>query len=337
MKKRLSLFSFAFLAFYVLVIFAGQLPGLLHGRFSMIENSHSLQDWVRFSGDVLILYLLALGVYLLLCRYHPGKQYALLLFLLMIICATCFFCGLVWTRLLGDEPIRMSRYFRLVMVPVGAQVFFSAVFYLVRYAQYKELQQVTLQLHNRQTELSFLHSQINPHFLFNNLNNIYALVNEQNPQALPAIAGLSELLRYMLYDSSETVPLMTELSYIKKYTDLQQLRFEHPSLIEINQNCSDDNATIPPLLLIPFIENAFKHGQPDSKETWLKLEIRSDAKELNFRIANLTGIKRKDTTGGIGLHNVRQRLQLLYPGLHWLEITEADNWFTVDLQLQYGR
>jgi two-component system LytT family sensor kinase len=139
------------------------------------------------------------------------------------------------------------------------------------------LQQVQLQLQNRQTELSFLRSQVNPHFLFNNLNNIYALVYEQSSQALPAIAGLSELLRYMLYNTSETVLLSTELNYIEKYIELQQLRFERPSLISANQNCSDENSKIPPLLLIPFIENAFKHGQTSLKRTWLKWEISSNA------------------------------------------------------------
>jgi two-component system LytT family sensor kinase len=107
----------------------------------------------------------------------------------------------------------------------------------------KELQQVQLQLQNRQTELSFLRSQVNPHFLFNHLNNIYALVYEQNVQALPAISRLSELLRYMLYDSNETVAITTELSYLEKYIALQQLRFEHPSLVEITQNCSNETVT----------------------------------------------------------------------------------------------
>lgn len=337
MKKRVSLFSFTLLIFYALLIMGRQLPQLLHGRFSFGEGSHSPAEWLQFAGDILIYYLLALGAYLLLCRYHPRKQYLQLGLGLVFICVATFFCALFWTRIFEDIPVRMSRYFQFVIIPVSAQVLFATVFYLIRYSQFKELQQVELRLQNRQTELSFLRSQINPHFLFNHLNNIYALVYEQNEQALPAIAGLSELLRYMLYNSDEQVALSTEISYIEKYIALHQLRFEHSSMIEIIQNCSNHTACIPPLLLIPFIENAFKHGQVSVKKTWLKIEINSDAHQLSFNCANLIGAQKKDATGGIGLNNVKQRLHLLYPGRHQLEIAEAGDRFVVKLNLQYGK
>jgi two-component system LytT family sensor kinase len=337
MKKRVPLFSFTFLVFYALVIIARQLPGLIHGRFSFGEGSHSLAEWLQFTGDILIYYLLALGVYLLLCRFHPRRQYLQLIFAVPLICIAAYFCCLFWTRAFEDAPVRMSHYFQMVIIPISAQVFFAAIFYLIRYAQYKELQQVKLQLQNRQTELSFLRSQINPHFLFNHLNNIYALVYEQNAQALPAISGLSELLRYMLYNSNETVLLGTEISYIEKYIALQQLQFEPPSMIEVTRKCADEVAYIPPLLLISFIENAFKHGQVRAKEPWLKIDINSDAKQLNFSCANVIGTTKKDATGGIGLNNVKQRLNLLYPNTHRLEITNDDNLFVVKMQLQYGK
>jgi two-component system LytT family sensor kinase len=335
MKKRVYLFSFTFLLFNALLVLARQMPGLAHGKFSALQDSHTPTQWLQFGGDTLLYYLLALYVYLLFCVYHPQKKFVFLAPLLLAGVATLFFAGLLWTRLFND--IRVSRYFSFVIIPLSAQVFFSAVFYLVRYIQYKELQQVALQLQNRQTELSFLRSQVNPHFLFNNLNNIYALVAEQSTQALPAIAGLSELLRYMLYDASETVLLSTELSYIDKYIALQQLRFERPSLISAKQNYTDETATIPALLLIPFIENAFKHGQASPSDTWLKWVLNANEKELNFRCANTIGIKNKDTSGGIGLGNVRQRLHLLYPGRHSLAITEEEDWFIVHLHLRYGK
>ena len=335
MNKRVYLFSFTFLLFNALLVLARELPGLAHGKFSALQDSHTAMQWLQFGGDTLLYYLLALSVYLLLCIYHPQKKFVLLAALLFVGVAVFFFAGLGWTRLFSD--IRVSRYFALVIIPLTAQVFFSAAFYLVRYSQYKELQQVELQLQNRQTELSFLRSQVNPHFLFNNINNIYALVAEQSTQALPAIAGLSELLRYMLYDTSETVLLSTELSYIEKYIALQQLRFERPSLISAKENYSDNSATIPALLLIPFIENAFKHGQASHSDTWLKWELNADEKELNFSCANAIGIKNKDAAGGIGLGNVRQRLNLLYPARHSLITTEKENWFIVHLHLRYGK
>jgi len=337
MKKRLYLFSFAYLLFYALEIVARQLPGLVHGRFSFAEGSHSLSERVQFAGDVLIYYLLALGVYLLLCWGHPRKQYLPLLLGVLLICTVSFFCSLFWVRLFEDAYVRMSRYFQLVVVPVSAQAAFAAIFYLIRHTQYKELQQVELQLQNRQTELSFLRSQINPHFLFNHLNNIYSLVYEQSALALPAISGLSELLRYMLYHSNEMVLLTTEISYLKKYVALQQLRFEYPSMIEITQNCSDETAQIPPFILIPFVENAFKHGQVSIKENWLKMEISNAPHRLDFSCINIIGANRKDLTGGMGLNNVKKRLDLLYPGFHWLEISDVGNLFVVKLQIQYDK
>ena len=336
MKKRVFLFSFTFLVFNVLVILARYLPGLAHGKFALLQESHTLTQWLRFAGDVLIYYLLALGVYMLLCVYHPRKMYTLLFAFVPVICLAAFFSGLAWTRLFEDGPVRLSQYFQLAVIPIALQVFLATIFYLVIYTQYKEVQQVALQLQNRKAELSFLRSQINPHFLFNNLNNIYALMYEQSPHALPAMVGLSELLRYMLYNNSEMVPLKTELSYIEKYIALQQLRFEYPSSIETKQSNSDENAAIPPLLLIPFVENAFKHGQTNTTACWLKLDVSSNANALNFSCANLVGEKRKDAIGGIGIENVKQRLNLLYPERHLLEITTNNNWFTVKLKLQYA-
>lgn len=337
MKKRVLLFSFIFLLFNLLVIFARVLPGLAHGKFSPAQESHNLMQWLQFCGDTLLYYLLALGIYLLLCNYHPQKKYTSAFAMFFVICTVSFFLGLSWTRLFNDVPIRMSRYFRLVAIPTGVQVFFAIAFYLIRYTQHKEVQQAALQLQNQKAELSFLRSQVNPHFLFNNLNNIYALVYEQSPQALPAIAGLSELLRYMLYNNSEMVLLKTELGYIEKYIALQQLRFEQPSCIEMLLHCSGEHVKIAPLLLIPFVENAFKHGQAATDKPWLKLEINSDENTLNFSCANLIGNKKKDKAGGIGLDNVKQRLNLLYRGNHQLEIAEYDSWFTIKLQLHYGR
>ncbi|MCF0055252.1 sensor histidine kinase [Dyadobacter sp. CY356] len=334
MKKRVALFSFTFLVFYSLAIVVRQLPGMVRGRISFAEGSHSGAEWMQVTGDVLIYYLLALGVYLLLCRCHPRRQYFSLFTALLIICMASFICALLWTRIFQD--VRMSRYFQMVIFPISAQALFATVFYLVRYTHYKDLQQVELQLQNRQTELSLLRSQINPHFLFNHLNNIYSLVYEQNELALSAISGLSDLLRYMLYQGSEMVLLTTEISYLEKYIALQQLRFEYPTLIEITQDCKDETAQIPVFLLIPFVENAFKHGRESYKESWLKIHISADNGQFNFSCTNFMGSNRKDTTGGIGLSNVKQRLNLLYAGLHFLEITDVDNLFVVKLRIKYG-
>jgi two-component system LytT family sensor kinase len=141
----------------------------------------------------------------------------------------------------------------------------------------------------------------------------------------------------MLYHSNEMVLLTTEVSYLEKYIALQQLRFEHSSMVELMQNCGDETARIPPFLLIPFVKNAFKHGRVSVIENWLKIQVHSDSDQLNFSCANIIGTNRKDTTGGIGISNVKQRLNLLYPGVHRLEISDIENLFVVKLQIQYGK
>jgi sensor histidine kinase YesM len=183
--------------------------------------------------------------------------------------------------------------------------------------------------------LSFLRSQLNPHFLFNSLNNIYSLAYRQSNQVLPAIAALSDLLRYMLYDSNEKVPLEKELAYIRKYIELQSLRFEQPILADVHVSGHIDEVMIPPLLLIPFIENAFKHGQFNTV-SGLLVNIYTNDKKLHVHCHNKKGKQEKDAGGGIGLENVKRRLSLLYPNKHILLIDDKNDFFTVNLELEYA-
>jgi len=140
----------------------------------------------------------------------------------------------------------------------------------------------------------------------------------------------------MLYDTRETVMLATEIAYIEKYIALQQLRFEHPCGVEFKIVGDLDTVNIPPLLLIPFIENAFKHGD-DSEQQWLNISLKTTGDSINFHCSNKIGLKKLDATGGIGINNVKRRLELLYPGKHRLEITDNDEMFIVNLNLQYGK
>ncbi|TDW51720.1 histidine kinase [Flavobacterium sp. 270] len=337
MKKKIPLFTIVFLLFYGVAILARQLPGLIHGRFFLAEESHTLKEWIQVSGDLIIYYLLAFSVYVFCCIYHPAKRYFLLVGLVFSAYVASFFLGLFWVRFTEGFPVRMSQYFRVSFFMFVAQIAFATLFYLIRYLQYKEVQQLALQLQHQQTELSFLRSQINPHFLFNNLNNIYAMVYEENTQALPAIAEFSELIRYMLYEGNDKVTLEKELEYLDKFISLQQLRFQYPSSISVDKNSNANDSLIPPFLLIPFVENAFKHGQVNTAENWLKIVINNTKDRLYFSCANKIGTKRKDEGGGIGLENVKQRLALLYPDKHQLEIEHENNWFIVNLQLQHGK
>lgn len=183
-------------------------------------------------------------------------------------------------------------------------------------------------------ELSFLKSQINPHFLFNSLNSIYSLAYQRSETTPEAILKLSEIMRYMLYECNDNkVDLSKELQYLQNYIDLQKIRFGKKSYIDFKVNGKVDSQQIVPLLLIAFIENAFKHGIANDPLSPISLLIDVDAEHLHFYIRNKKHNNNRDTMGGIGLSNVRRRLDLLYPRKYNLEIIEDEHTYTCELAL----
>jgi sensor histidine kinase YesM len=188
------------------------------------------------------------------------------------------------------------------------------------------------------TELSFLRSQISPHFVFNILNNITALARLKSDALEPTIIKLSSLLRYMLYDTNEDrVSLQTEVEYLQSYIDLQQQRFGKKLLIDTSLETGGAALEIEPMLLIPFVENAFKHGTGLVQGPEIKISLRVTGNTLRFSVSNkyVEAEKEvKDKTSGIGLANVKRRLNLLYDKNHTLDITKTDGWYLVSLQLK---
>jgi sensor histidine kinase YesM len=189
------------------------------------------------------------------------------------------------------------------------------------------------------TELSFLRSQISPHFLFNVLNNIVSLVRLKSDQLEPTILKLSSLMQYMLYDTDEEKVLLTdEAEYLQSYIDLQQQRFGSKVKINALLNVTNNAHTIEPMLLIPFVENAFKHGVGLIDKPEINIELNTKQDELYFFVQNkynATNINdSKDKTSGIGLANVKRRLELLYGKDQDLTIKKDGNLYSVALQLK---
>lgn len=334
MKRRIFLFTIAFLVFYMLSFGMRQLPDLVHGRFDLPYGSYHLKTWFRFIVDLLLYYSLSLGTYLILHRFYPLRKIMVIFILILLLSVSFFYLSFFWTSFIENLPIRSRNHFHLVSFTSIINIAFACVFYLIRYSQYRDLQHVKLQLQNRQTELLFLRSQVNPHFLFNNLNNIYSLVHENSSHALPAISHLAELLRYMLYDAGDKIALDKEVDYLEKFIYLQQLRFEKLSNIQFEIDIAVAQQLIPPLILVPFIENAFKHGAIKSDEIWLKIILKSDAEQLFFQCSNLISKNNTDAVGGIGIENVKKRLDLLYPDQHTLQIEKDEKWFIVKLTIK---
>ena len=232
-------------------------------------------------------------------------------------------------------PVRLGNYLPAAVFFYAIDVVFGMAFYFVQYAQHKELQEKELLLQTRQSELSFLRSQINPHFLFNNLNSIYSLVYHQSDQALPAIAGLSDMLRYMLYDTTHEVALEKEVVYIEKYIELQRLRLDEQAEVNFNCRINAHHIFIQPLLFLPFVENAFKHGDLSGNGPGIFIGINVENKKISFCCRNNKSSKQKDSASGIGIENVKKRLKLLYPDNHQLDIIDNADRFIVNLNIFY--
>lgn len=186
-------------------------------------------------------------------------------------------------------------------------------------------------------ELLNLKSQINPHFLFNSLNSIYSLANKNADQkSAQAILKLSDMMRYMLYDSIDNeVPLEKEIEYLNNYIDLQRLRLRDNISVKFNVSGEVKDKIISPLLLIAFVENAFKHGISYQNESFISIELKVLKSGLSFRTSNsiFKEFIEREKSSGIGLENVKRRLELLYPQKHKLVIDKKDKSFDVELEM----
>lgn len=217
-------------------------------------------------------------------------------------------------------------------------ILFIAFAYRMLLAWYLQ-EKIRKELENQklQAELSFLKLQVNPHFLFNALNNIYSLaVMEKSKKTGDSIMKLSELMRYVLYekeDAENKVSLDKEIRHINSFIDLQKLRYAEDIFIHFSIEGETSGKKIPPLLLFPLIENSCKHGVLLNPEKPVSIQINASNGVMEFSIHNFKNDYLKDETGGIGLENVRKRLALLFPGRHTLHIRETESEFSVELQL----
>jgi two-component system LytT family sensor kinase len=193
--------------------------------------------------------------------------------------------------------------------------------------------------HRTNTELIYLRKQTNPHFLFNSLNSIYSLAHKKSDLVPDAIVTLSELMRYMLYETdNKTVALEKEINYIQNYIELQKLRLNNIEDIVVNVHGNTKNKFIEPLLLISFVENAFKYGTDYKGAAHVKIKVFILDDNLDFWIENTIENYVKDPdNSGIGLLNIQNRLDLLYPNAHELTITQDNKYYRVHLNLKLDK
>jgi len=203
------------------------------------------------------------------------------------------------------------------------------------YVKQKETAQAAREKIN--AELQLLKAQVHPHFLFNTLNNIYSFIINDSPVAPEAIKKLSTLLRYIIYECNQPpVKLEKELKMIRGYIDLEKIRYGESFNMSLQIQGNAINKMICPLLLIPFLENSFKHGASQMlTHPWVSLDIVIEEQDLYFNLSNSkpTLTAEKTVTKGLGLRNVKKRLAILYPGTHVLDITDEVMSFSVSLKV----
>jgi two-component system, LytTR family, sensor kinase len=201
-----------------------------------------------------------------------------------------------------------------------------------------ESQKLRDELVNQQqaSELALMRAQVNPHFLFNTLNNIYSLVYRKSDDAPEAVMKLSSIMRYMLYDSaSPKVPLEKELEYLKSYIELQNLRTKHPDFVSLQIQGNIEGQTIAPMLLISFVENAFKHSSK-SHRPGILIHLSTLNGKISFEVINYlknTTSADDELASGIGLGTIRRRLELIYPDKHKLQICREAETFRINLEI----
>lgn len=305
-----------------------QPPLITNERFE-IHNGITFLTWIA------IFYL---NVFFLLPRYYFKKHYNRYFAALGLV--LLFFSVVNWGSfrlLLPEHVFRIPVFILAYLFPC---LFFVAI--STAYAMFqdrirtdrlaKEKETETLK-----TELLFLRSQVSPHFLFNVLNNMVALARKGSDQLEPSLIKLSSLLRYMLYETAEEkVLLEKEVAYLKSYIDLQTQRFRKMAPVHIALKEPDAAYEIEPMLLIPFVENAFKHGVTLEPDARIEVELSAEKGLLQLLVRNKyqeNDSGQKDKNSGIGLANVARRLNLLYKNGHTLLINKKDGWFTISLQL----
>ena len=289
--------------------------------------------------------LVYFNIYFLVPNYFQDKRYPtyFILLILSVIIITPIYSFTLYLKFYNDPIARanllsfQNYYYLFNFFIIGS----STVFVIIKDWILQKREKKELEKRNIQTELNFLKTQINPHFLFNTLNSLYALTIKKSDNAPEIVIKLSEMMRYMLYECNEKkVPLSNELNYLQNYIALEKLRQTHNVDIQFIVEGKVKDQMIAPLIFISFLENSFKHGLTNKLNTgFVHVYFKIDKDIIHCTIENskpdVIPSSAININGGIGLENVKKRLELIYPNNHSLSIKETAETFKVDLDIRF--
>ncbi len=315
---------------------------LLYGSFEDNYDQTFFEEIIYLPGKIIFTYFV---LYFLLPRLLTGQYWNFFLWLLI----SSFAIGIVQRYLAYniDYPIYYPEaladpffYFPKIVkmfVAIYPVTFFAVAIKLLKYWYANQQAQQVLAKEKLQAELKFLKTQIHPHFLFNTLNNLYALTLKKSERAPAMVLKLSELINYMLYEcTSEEVQLTNEIKFIRNYGDIEKMRYGDKLDIDIRVSGDVNDRKIAPLVLLPFVENCFKHGVSEElQQSWVKVSIDAQPHVTLIKVENNkateNGMAKQE---GIGIQNVKRRLDLIYPNQHELKIINGKETFLVILTIQ---
>lgn len=317
--------------------------------FSVGTSNTQFIFWFSILLSVISIIASYVFIYELIPNYLLVKKYKE--FILYSIYASVFItCGVFMTMAFGfifyfnlefQNMPALTKSSSVILVCVILIVVLSSGIKILSH-NYKSLEKnktlenkiLQAQLQIKEQELKFLKMQIHPHFLFNSLNTIYGFALTKKEEAPEMILKLSNLLDYILYQVEKpTVNLQDEVNHLEDYISLEKMRFHDTLEVRFNKNISEDTIQVAPMLLIPFLENSFKHGKIIEGKLKVKLLLELINNELIFEIENTTD-KAETKNSGIGIENIQKRLEMLYPNAYSLQIKNQENQFNVKLKIK---
>ncbi len=338
-KRQLFIFH---ISFWILITFSGAILNFIGGgeyQFDWGDFFKPLSLSSLFFG-IFISYLI---LYIFNRFLNQRKYLQLIIGFLVVCCIYAIFRYLLeevlffhWfgTHNYSEDARRFPFYLTDGMQNVIGFSFNAFFLKMIQdfFKNEKEKRELLIEKHT--AEQAFLKNQLNPHFLFNTLNNIYSLTLNQSPNAPEAVLKLSELMRYMLYESNvDKINLETEVKYLRNFIELQKMRYAKQIFVDFEVAGDLRTQQVAPLLLISFVENAFKHGNVNDADNPLTIKLLVNQNNLNFMVINHKKDQNKDEVGGVGLENVRRRLALIYPNLHSLDVQDSDKNYLCELNI----